>query len=82
VNEREAAVVRRVFELVAAGHGFEAIAKLLRDEAAPSPRSLGWSATASARSSRETCTGAQVVYGKTKVIWPTRGEKSITLPVR
>ena len=38
INEAEAAVVRRVFELSAAGHGVKAIAKTLNGERARSPR--------------------------------------------
>jgi site-specific DNA recombinase len=49
INEREAAVVRRIFELSAAGHGVRAIAKQLNAEGAPAPkprkagRPVGWS---------------------------------------
>jgi site-specific DNA recombinase len=38
VNEAEAAVVRRIFELSAGGYGIKAIAKRLNAEGAPSPR--------------------------------------------
>ena len=38
IDEREAAVIRRIFQLSAAGHGVKAIAKLLNAEGAPSPR--------------------------------------------
>jgi len=38
INEDEADVVRRIFELSAGGHGMKAIAKILNAEAAPSPR--------------------------------------------
>jgi site-specific DNA recombinase len=38
VNESEAAIVRRIFELCAAGSGAKTIAKLLNAEHAPSPR--------------------------------------------
>src|SRR5207245_3692309 len=72
---------RRVFELVAAGHSFEGIARLLRDEGAPSPRNLGWSATGRRKIIARDLYRGQVVYGKTKVVWPTRGEKSIQVAV-
>jgi DNA invertase Pin-like site-specific DNA recombinase len=47
VNDREAAVVRRIFELAASGYGLTRIAKLLNDESAASPRAqqgrpAGW----------------------------------------
>lgn len=38
VNEEQAAVVREIFELFAAGHGNRSIAKLLNERAVPSPR--------------------------------------------
>ena len=38
INEAEAAIVRRIFELSAAGHGVKVIAKQLNAEGAPSPR--------------------------------------------
>ena len=38
IEPTEAAVVRRIFELSAAGHGVKAIAKILNAEGAPSPR--------------------------------------------
>jgi DNA invertase Pin-like site-specific DNA recombinase len=48
VNEPEAAVVRRIFEMSAAGTGYSRIAKLLNAEGAPAPRPkcgrpAGWS---------------------------------------
>jgi site-specific DNA recombinase len=38
INDTEAAVVRQVFDLSAAGYGVKAIAKRLNDDGAPSPR--------------------------------------------
>ena len=38
INEDEAAVVRRIFKLAASGSGFTAIAKILNEDRAPSPR--------------------------------------------
>jgi site-specific DNA recombinase len=38
INEQEAAVVRRIFELSAAGSGYSRIAKLLNAERSPAPR--------------------------------------------
>jgi DNA invertase Pin-like site-specific DNA recombinase len=38
INERESAIVRRIFELCAAGRGVKTIAKTLNLEGAPSPR--------------------------------------------
>ena len=39
INETEAAIVRRIFELAATGYGQHAIAKMLNAEGAPAPRS-------------------------------------------
>ena len=38
INRREAAVVRRIFELCADGHGQSRITKILNEECAPTPR--------------------------------------------
>jgi site-specific DNA recombinase len=38
INEREASVVRRIFEMCAAGHGGRAIAKTLNADGEPAPR--------------------------------------------
>jgi hypothetical protein len=38
INQAEAAIVQRIFELSAAGHGYTRIAKRLNAEGAPSPR--------------------------------------------
>jgi site-specific DNA recombinase len=50
INEAEAAIVRRIFQLAAAGYGFRRIAHALNAEAALSPRATqgrksGWSAS-------------------------------------
>jgi site-specific DNA recombinase len=50
INETEAAIVRRIFELSAAGNGYTRIAKTLNDDRAPSPRPqlgrpAGWAPT-------------------------------------
>ncbi|MFC7047983.1 recombinase family protein [Emcibacter nanhaiensis] len=42
INEREAAVVRRIFKDFAAGHSPRAIAKALNEEGVPGPRGSGW----------------------------------------
>ncbi len=51
INENEATVVRRIFELAAAGHGKRAIARTLNDVGAPCPRAqqgrpVSWSPSA------------------------------------
>jgi site-specific DNA recombinase len=50
IKEREAAIVRRIFDLCAAGTGYTRIAKLLNAEGAPAPRPkrsrpIGWAPT-------------------------------------
>ena len=42
INEREAAVVRRIFKDFAAGHSPRSIAKALNEEGVPGPRGSGW----------------------------------------
>ena len=70
INEAEAAVVRRLFQLCAEGRGMRAIAKQLNDEGACCPRSQrarppGWSpATVGAILYRETYRG-QLVWNRT-----------------
>src|SRR5688572_4046634 len=54
IDDRQAAVIRRIFELCAAGHGVKAIAKILNEDRAPSPRAqLGRSQTWAPSSVRE-----------------------------
>lgn len=71
INESEAGVVRRIFQLCAEGKGVKAIAKILNAEGAPCPRPQrvcpkGW-ASSSVRSVlyRRTYLG-EIVYGQTK----------------
>ena len=64
INETEAAVIRRIFELSVAGHGVKAITKILNAEGAPSPRaqrgrSQSWAPTSVRECSTGTCTGAR-----------------------
>jgi site-specific DNA recombinase len=71
INDAEAAVVRRIFELCAAGKGVKAIAKMLNADGAPTPQPInrqvrGW-AGASVRAVlyRRTYLG-EIVYAATK----------------
>ena len=71
INEREAVVVRQIFDLYLAGHGVRGISKLLNEQHAPCPRpqqgrAAGWSpATVWAALKREDYHG-QVVSNRTK----------------
>jgi site-specific DNA recombinase len=71
INDREAAIVRRIFELCAHGHGMKMIASTLNQESAPSPRAQrgrpnGWAPS----SVRSVLFGdldrGEVVWNKTK----------------
>src|SRR5215831_5990341 len=44
VDEREAQVVRRIFDLIAAGNGYKTVRDILVAEKAASPRGRGWTA--------------------------------------
>jgi site-specific DNA recombinase len=45
INEAEAAIIRRVFTLVAKGWGFRRIARRLTEEGVPARTARGWAAT-------------------------------------
>ncbi len=80
VIPEQAAVIRRIFEEVAAGRGFQAVARTLADEGAPSPRNHGWSLSGVRKVVlRETYRG-RLVYGRTKLV-PRRGQKALQVPV-
>jgi Recombinase len=71
INEAEAAVVRRIFDLCAAGKGVKTIAKILNAEGAPTPQPInrqlrGWAASSMrAVVYRRTYLG-EIVYAATK----------------
>jgi len=65
VNETEAAVIRRIFELTGQGLGLLKIAKRLNAEGIPSPRGDGWATTAIREMLRRELYRGRLVYGKT-----------------
>lgn len=71
INEAEAAVVRRVFELCAEGYGYTRIAKLLNAEGVPSPRPrrnrpVGWAPTSVYEVLRRPLYRGDVVWGRSR----------------
>src|SRR5918993_679623 len=71
INEREAAIVRRIFELCAAGTGYTRIAKLLNHERAPCPRPqqsrpAGWAPTSVHAILRRRLYRGEVVWNQTR----------------
>jgi DNA invertase Pin-like site-specific DNA recombinase len=71
VNEREAAVIRRIFELCAAGHGVRAIAKQLNATGEPAPRAqqgrpVAWSPSSVWEALRRSTYRGEVVWNQTR----------------
>jgi DNA invertase Pin-like site-specific DNA recombinase len=71
INEREAAVVRQIFELTAQTHGKTAIAKRLNEQHAPAPRSqqrrpCGWSASSVHEVLYRPLYRGELVYNRTR----------------
>ena len=71
INETEAVVVRRIFEMRGNGYGLRAIAKRLNDEGVPCPRPqrdrpAGWTATSLLSILERDEYRGEVVYNKTR----------------
>jgi DNA invertase Pin-like site-specific DNA recombinase len=71
INETEAAVIRRIFELSAAGHGVKAIAKMLNADSAPSPRaqcgrSQSWAPTSVREALHRDVYRGEIIWNQTK----------------
>jgi site-specific DNA recombinase len=79
INEAEAAIVRRIFEMRAAGPGLLKIAKTLNAEGVPSPKGDGWSSTAIREMLRRELYRGRVVYGKTA--WADKGGTKVKVDV-
>ena len=67
INEGEAAVVRRIFDLCASGHGYTKVAKTLNAEGAPCPRPQQGRPAGWAPSSVKTVIDRRLYLGE--VIW-------------
>jgi len=74
INEREAVVVRRIFDLCAQGLGMLKIARILEKEGMQSPRGVGWGSTSIREVLRRELYLGKVVYGRTKRV--ERGGKN------
>jgi site-specific DNA recombinase len=71
INEREAAAVRMVFEMCAAGHGVRTIAKRLNAEGEPAPRAqqgrpVGWAPSSVHAILRRSLYRGQIVWNQTR----------------
>jgi site-specific DNA recombinase len=75
VNEAEAAVVRRMFEMATASHGLLRIAKTLNAEGVRSPKGDGWAPTAVREMLHRDLYRGRVVYGQTR--WTDKGGTKI-----
>ena len=75
IHPDEAAIIRRIFQMIAEGRGYARIAKVLNAEGIPSPTGRGW-ATSGVRACvlRELYRG-RIVYGKTQ--WQDRGGERV-----
>ncbi len=85
VNEAEAKVVRRVYELYAAGTGLPTIAHTLNSEGAPSPRAQqgrvnGWSPSSVREILRRSLYRGEITYGKTKKRGPDGSQRARSQP--
>jgi site-specific DNA recombinase len=71
INQAEAAVIRRIFELCAAGNGYTRIAKTLNAEGAPSPRPqqdrpAGWAPSSVNEVLHRTTYRGEVTWNRTR----------------
>ncbi len=69
VNEMQAAVVRRIFEMIAAGHGFLRVAVALNADGIPAPRGPRWSVTSLRNMVDNPLYRGRVIYGRSRVDW-------------
>ncbi len=83
IDETEAAVVRRIFQLAADGLGLLRIVKTLNADGVPSPRHRGarrgWSMSGVREMLRRPLYRGELVYGKTR--WTDRGGTKVKLDV-
>jgi hypothetical protein len=76
IHPETAAIVRRIFELAAAGHGYQRIAHRLNEESAPPPRAGGsWAPSAIYEMLHRDLYRGRVVWNKTG--WVDRGGTKI-----
>ena len=66
INEAEAAIVRRVFSLVAEGWGFRRVARRLTEEGIPARSAKGWAATTLRQFVFNDLYRGIVTYGRTR----------------
>lgn len=66
IQEAEAAIIRRIFDLAFHGMGAEGITTALQQDAIPAPRGLKWSSASVDRILRNPRYTGQVIWGKTE----------------
>jgi DNA invertase Pin-like site-specific DNA recombinase len=76
IEPAEAAIVRRLFEMYAAGMGYTRIAKRLNDEGLPGPWGGSWAGSAIREMIRNDVYRGVRVYGRTKKIKTAHGTRS------
>jgi site-specific DNA recombinase len=81
INDQQAAVIRRIFQMTVDGYGLVRIAKAFSDEAIPSPtgRPTGWAPSAIRAMLYNEHYRGVVVYGRTR--WEDRGERKVKVKV-
>ncbi|HET9923739.1 MAG TPA: recombinase family protein, partial [Methylomirabilota bacterium] len=80
VHEPEAAVVRRIFQLVADGYGLHRVVRLLNDEAVPAPNRDGWAPTTIRAMLNRPLYRGQVVYGATRRVDRGGRQRKVSVP--
>ncbi len=77
---KEAAVVKRIFELSADGRGLLKIVKILNGEKIPSPTGRGWATTGVREMLKRDLYRGISVYGKTRWEWRDGGKFKVAVP--
>jgi len=76
IEHTEAAIVRRLFELYAAGSGYTRIAKRLNEEGVPGPWSQSWDGSAIREILRNDAYRGARVYGRIRKVKTAQGTRS------
>lgn len=80
IHPEEAAVIKRIFTMSAAGHGLLRIVKTLNREGLPSPTGRGWCTTGVREMLRRELYRGVSVYGKTAWEWRDGGKFKVNVP--
>ncbi len=80
VNEGQAAIVRRVFDMYGQGLGFKRIAVLLGNEKVPAPTAKGWAVSAVREILHRELYNGVIVYGQTIRTGPDKSKDRKRVP--